>query len=105
MRSLSKLIAFNRIRKKLRLALHLNRAPPYHPPLNLSHSIATRKKEKPMSIIEPFQITPETVRRAGLERADVHQWCLVVDGCYHLFDTETAARRAYAMLPEGEFVR
>lgn len=58
-----------------------------------------------MSKTEPFQLTHADVQRAGLAANDVGMWCLIVDGAYHLFGSETQARRAHAMMLQGQFVR
>ena len=58
-----------------------------------------------MSVSDPFRLTSEDVRRAGLEPGDVGAWCVLVAGCYHLFSNEMAARWAYAKMLDGELVR
>lgn len=58
-----------------------------------------------MSISNPFRLTSEDVARAGLAPGDVGLWCVLVTGCYHLFNSENAARRAHAMMLNGQMVR
>lgn len=58
-----------------------------------------------MSVSAPFCLTLEDVQRAELKLSDVGYWCVQVEGCYHLFDSERAANRAYKMMLEGQFVR
>jgi len=53
----------------------------------------------------PFKLTEETVRDAGLRPDDVGYWCLLVDGCYHLFEREDQALQAYEKLKYGVLVR
>jgi len=53
----------------------------------------------------PFKLTEETVRNAGLRSEDVGYWCLLVDGCYHLFEREDQALQAYEKLMHGVLVR
>lgn len=53
----------------------------------------------------PFKLTEETVRNAGLRPDDVGYWCLLIDGCYHLFDREDQALQAYEKLKLGVLVR
>jgi len=45
------------------------------------------------------------VARSSLDRADIGLWALLVTGCFHLFETEAAARRAYQLLREDVAVR
>jgi hypothetical protein len=54
-----------------------------------------------MSVAPPFHVTAADIARSSLERADFGAWALLVCGCYHLFDTEDAARRAYRLLSQG----
>ena len=54
---------------------------------------------------EPFQLTEPDIRRAGLKETDIGMWCLLLDGCYHLFETESQVRRAYRMSLQGLAVR
>lgn len=58
-----------------------------------------------MSLAPPFRLTRENAARAGLDGADAGLWVLVVAGCYHLFETERAARRAYRLLLRDVAVR
>lgn len=58
-----------------------------------------------MSVSDPFRLTSEDVRRAGLEPGDVEAWCIIVAGCYHLFASEAAAKWAHAKMLDGELVR
>lgn len=58
-----------------------------------------------MTVLPPFRITPEDIARSTLEPGDLGAWALLVTGCYHLFDTETAARSAYALLLQDKAVR
>lgn len=58
-----------------------------------------------MSVPPPFQITPDDLERSSLEPGDVGLWALLVTGCFHLFDTEAAARRAYRLLLADKAVR
>lgn len=54
---------------------------------------------------EPFQLTEPDIRRAGLDESDIGTWCLILDGCCHLFETEAKARRAYRMSLQDPAVR
>lgn len=58
-----------------------------------------------MTVSPPFQIEPADLVRSSLEESDVGLWALLVTGCFHLFDTEVAARRAYFLLLAGKAVR
>ncbi|GAB5458293.1 MAG: hypothetical protein Hens3KO_13230 [Henriciella sp.] len=58
-----------------------------------------------MSVSSPFQLTSEDVRRAGLLTSDAGMWCVCVDGCYHLFETEDLAYRAHSLMMRGQMVR
>ena len=58
-----------------------------------------------MSVSGPFQLTEEDVSRAALNTADIGLWCIVVKGCYHLFNSEHQARFAHAKFVAGEMVR
>lgn len=58
-----------------------------------------------MTVPPPFRITAADIARSGLERRDLGAWALLVCGCYHLFETEDAARRAYRLLLRGVAVR
>ena len=51
-----------------------------------------------MSVSDPFRLTSEDVRRAGLEPGDVGAWCVLVAG-------QAAAEWAHAKMLEGELVR
>ncbi|MEM9179134.1 MAG: hypothetical protein AAGA89_05460 [Pseudomonadota bacterium] len=53
----------------------------------------------------PFKLTEDAVRDAGLRSEDIGYWCLLVDGCYHLFDREDQALQAYEKLKHGVLVR
>ena len=53
----------------------------------------------------PFKLTDPMVREAGLQPEDVGAWCLLVEGCYHLFSSEHQAVRAYEKLLQGVDVR
>lgn len=53
----------------------------------------------------PFMLTEDDVRRAGLQRGDIGAWCFVYDNCFHLFDCEASARRAYELFLKGHVVR
>lgn len=68
-------------------------------------SIMRLMKSETMSVSSPFQITLEDVRRAGLQVGDVGMWCVRVEGCYHLFETEVLASRAHNMILRGQMVR
>jgi hypothetical protein len=58
-----------------------------------------------MRVPPPFRLTREHVARARLDAEAAGLWALVVAGCYHLFETERAARRAYRLLLKGVAVR
>lgn len=53
----------------------------------------------------PFKLTLADVRQAGLQPGDVGLWCFMERGCYHLFESETQAKRAYDLMLKGELVR
>lgn len=53
----------------------------------------------------PFRLTADIVCEAKLDQTDVGLWCLLVDGCYHLFNTEQQALSAYEKLLSGVLVR
>ena len=58
-----------------------------------------------MSVSNPFRLTSEDVRRADLGPSDIGLWCVIEGGCYHLFHSESAARKAYVMILSGASVR
>lgn len=58
-----------------------------------------------MSSNGPFQLTLEMVREADLMPGDVGAWCLLLDGCYHLFANKEQAERAHRQLLRGVHVR
>ena len=58
-----------------------------------------------MSVSNPFRLTSEDVRRADLAPSDIGLWCVIVGGCYHLFHSESSARKAYDMILSGAPVR
>jgi hypothetical protein len=58
-----------------------------------------------MDCVAPFQLTDKDIRRADLLPSDIGTWCLIVNGCYHLFASEALAKKAYAKLLEGIAVR
>lgn len=58
-----------------------------------------------MKLTGPFQDTRDIVLGAGLLLDDVGYWCLLVDGCYHLFSYEQQAIRAHESLLRGIHVR
>lgn len=58
-----------------------------------------------MTVPPPFRITAADIARSSLGRGDLGAWALLVCGCYHLFETEDAARRAYRLLLQGVAVR
>lgn len=58
-----------------------------------------------MSVSPPFQISAQDVARSSLDRDDIGLWALLVTGCFHLFDSEAAAQRAYRLLLEGVAIR
>ena len=51
-----------------------------------------------MSVSQPFQIDAEEVERTSLDPSDIGRWAILITGCYHLYETEAAVRRAYANL-------
>lgn len=53
----------------------------------------------------PFQLSESDIHRADLLPSDVGMWCLVVDGCYHLFASEELAQKAHDKQLEGIAVR
>ena len=53
----------------------------------------------------PFEVSETDIREADLLPSDLGMWCLIVDGCYHLFATEEQAQKARAKLLEGGTVR
>lgn len=58
-----------------------------------------------MSVSNPFRLSEEDVVRADLSPGDIGLWCVIVTGCYHLFESEASARRAHAMILSGKMVR
>ena len=58
-----------------------------------------------MDVSEPFQLTIEDIKRASLNRSDIGSWCILVQGCYHLFGSESQARFAYGKFLQGVAVR
>jgi len=58
-----------------------------------------------MSVSQPFQIDAEEVERTSLEPSDIGLWAILITGCYHLYETEAAARRAYANLMQDSAER
>ena len=58
-----------------------------------------------MTVKEPFQLTIDDVVSAGLSHSDVGAWCVVIDNCYHLFESEAAAQNAHCMALKGRLVR
>ncbi|MEM6900958.1 MAG: hypothetical protein AAF583_14470 [Pseudomonadota bacterium] len=50
---------------------------------------------------EPFKLTEPDIRRAGLNETDIGSWCLILEGCYHVFQTEAQVLRPYRMSLEG----
>jgi hypothetical protein len=58
-----------------------------------------------MSASPPFRVSAADIARSSLERADLGAWALLVCGCYHLFESEDAARRAYRLLLADVAVR
>ena len=58
-----------------------------------------------MSVLPPFQINASDIVRSTLEPSDLGAWAILVCGCFHLFETEAAARRAYQLLLENRAVR
>lgn len=51
-----------------------------------------------MSVPQPFRISADDIARSTLDANDLGLWALLVCGCYHLFETERAARHAYRLL-------
>ena len=58
-----------------------------------------------MTVPPPFRISREDIARSSLEADDLGAWALLVTGCYHLFETEAAARSAYRLLLQDKAVR
>ena len=58
-----------------------------------------------MSVPPPFRITAADISRSSLDRGDLGLWAVLVCGCYHLFETEHAARHAYRLLLRDISVR
>lgn len=58
-----------------------------------------------MTVLPPFRITRDDIARSSLDRGDLGLWALLVCGCFHLFETERAARKAYRLLLEDKAVR
>lgn len=58
-----------------------------------------------MTVSDPFEITIEDLKRAQLDAGALGMWCVIVDGCYHLFQGEAHARKARDMMDRGAMVR
>lgn len=58
-----------------------------------------------MNLSEPFEIKTEDLKRAQLDRSALGMWCVIADGCYHLFQGEANARKARDMMARGAMVR
>ena len=58
-----------------------------------------------MSVLPPFQISAADIARFSLEPGALGAWAILVCGCFHLFETEAAARRASQLLLEDRAVR
>ncbi len=58
-----------------------------------------------MSVSQPFQIDAEEVERTSLAPSDIGRWAILITGCYQLFESEDAARRAYVFLMQDVTVR
>lgn len=58
-----------------------------------------------MNVSEPFEIKVEDLERAQLDISALGMWCVIVDGCYHLFQGEAHARKAREMVDRGAIVR
>ena len=58
-----------------------------------------------MTVPPPFRVTSDDIVRSSLDRGDLGLWAVLVCGCFHLFETERAARHAYRLLLEDKTVR
>lgn len=58
-----------------------------------------------MSVPPPFRVSREHIARSSLDLGDLGLWAVLVCGCFHLFETERAARHAYRLLLEDKAVR
>lgn len=58
-----------------------------------------------MKLSSPFKLTLADIRSADLEPSDIGSWCIKVDCCYHIFQSEALATIAYDKMVEGVFVR
>ncbi|MEM0985107.1 MAG: hypothetical protein AAGJ32_02570 [Pseudomonadota bacterium] len=58
-----------------------------------------------MSIQPPARISRLDARLAELDPADIGAWAVLVCGCFHIFESERAAQRAYRLWLENRPVR
>jgi len=53
-------------------------------------------------IAAPFQITEQEIERTSLEPDDFGRWALLIQGCFHLFDSFEAAKQTQTLLNQQE---
>ncbi len=58
-----------------------------------------------MKIYPPFRISRLDAALAALDPADIGAWAILVCGCFHIFESERAAQRAYRLWLENRPVR
>ena len=51
-----------------------------------------------MFVDAPFQITEQDIERTSLEPEDQGRWALLIQGCFHTFESYEAARQSQALL-------